>query len=145
LNGTKIEVRVESRKGSQGHCSGCGNKSPGYDHLPEREFSHVPLWGIPVVFIYALRRLSCRACEGILAEVVPWSAGKSPLTTSYAWFLSEWAKLLSMQEVARQFKSSWHYVFSAVSMAVAWGRERMDLSAITAIGAVLPLCYMSSQ
>jgi transposase len=80
-----------------------------------------------------MRRLQCPAC-GVVAETVPWSTGKSPLTTSYAWFLSEWSKLLSMQEVARQFKSSWHYVFSAVSMAVAWGRERMELSNITAIG-----------
>lgn len=39
-----------------------------------------------------------------------------------------------MQEVAVQFKSSWHYVFTAVAMAVIWGRERMDLSNITAIG-----------
>ena len=39
-----------------------------------------------------------------------------------------------MQEVARQFKASWHHVFLAVTMAVAWGRERMDLTGITAIG-----------
>src|SRR5271165_6611684 len=60
--------------------------------------------------------------------------GKSPLTISYAWYLSEWAKLLSMQEVAIQFKASWHHVYSAVAMAVAWGRERMELTGITAIG-----------
>lgn len=133
LQGTRIEVKVEPRKGSQGKCSGCHNKCSGYDSLPEREFIHVPLWGIPVIFLYRLRRLQCPDC-GVLAEVVPWSTGKSPLTTNYAWFLSEWAKLLSMQEVARQFKSSWHYVFSAVTMAVEWGRERMDLSGIKAIG-----------
>jgi transposase len=68
------------------------------------------------------------------SAVVPWSTGKSPLRISYAWYLSEWAKLLSMQEVARQFKASWHHVLSAVAMAVAWGRERMDLTGITAIG-----------
>lgn len=130
----RIEVQVESRKGSKGICSGCGHTCPGYDHLPQREFIHVPLWGIPVVLIYCLRRLQCSICGGVVAEVVPWNTGKSPLTTSYAWFLSEWAKLLSMQEVARQFKSTWHTVFSAVAMAVTWGRERMDLSSITAIG-----------
>lgn len=132
-NGPRIEVKVEPRKGSQGVCSGCGKKCPGYDHLPQRDFIHVPIWGIAVVFLYCLRRLQCSNC-GVVAEAVPWSMGKSPLTTSYAWFLSEWAKLLSMQEVARQFRSSWHYVFSAVAMAVSWGRERMDLSNITAIG-----------
>jgi transposase len=129
----RIEVKIVSRKGSRGICSGCGEKCPGYDRLPQREFIHVPLWGLPVVFFYCMRRIEC-ATGGVVAEYVPWSTGKSPLTTSYAWFLSEWAKLISMEEVARQFKSSWHYVFSAVAMAVAWGREHMDLSNITAIG-----------
>ncbi len=129
----RIEIKVEPRKGSKGVCSGCGDKCPGYDRLPQREFIHVPLWGLVCVFLYCMRRVECPKC-GVISEVVPWSTGKSPLTTSYAWHLSEWAKLLSMQEVARQFKSSWHYVFSAVAMAVSWGRERMDLSNITAIG-----------
>jgi transposase len=131
--GQRIEVKVESRKGSKGTCSGCGKRCAGYDRLPQREFIHVPLWGIAVIFLYCMRRLACPTC-GVTAEAVPWSSGKSPLTVSYAWYLSEWAKLLSMQEVARQFKASWHNVLSAVAMAVAWGRERMDLSEISAIG-----------
>lgn len=132
-SGHRIEMIVAPRSGSKGICSGCGKKCPGYDRLPQREFIHVPLWGIPVVLLYKMRRLECSSC-GVIVEVVPWSTGKTPLTTSYAWFLSEWAKLLSMQEVARQFKSSWHYVFSAVMIAVNWGRERIDLSNVTAIG-----------
>jgi len=137
LNDTTLEPRIEvtivSRKGSQGRCSGCQARCPCYDHLAKREFIHVPLWGLPVIFLYKMRRVQCPAC-GIIVESVPWSSGKSPLTQSYSWFLSEWAKVLSMQEVARQFKSSWHHVFSAVSMAVEWGRARMDMSQITAIG-----------
>jgi len=132
-NKQKIMVKVEARKGSKGVCSGCGEKCPGYDHLAQREFIHVPLWGLFVIFLYSMRRVQCPKC-GIVVELVPWSSGKSPLTISYAWFLSEWAKLLSMQEVARQFRSTWHHVFTAVSMAVSWGRERMDLAGITAIG-----------
>ena len=129
----KIVVKIEARKGSRGICSGCGKKCPGYDRLAERKFIHVPCWGLVVVFLYCMRRLQCQEC-GVIVESVPWSFGKSPITKSYAWFLSEWAKLLSMQEVARQFKSSWHHVFTAVSMAVTWGRKRMDLTDITAIG-----------
>lgn len=129
----RIEVSIASRKGSKGICSGCGEKRPGYDRLSRREFIHVALWGLMVVFLYCMRRVNCPLC-GIMVESVPWGMGKSPLTKSHAWFLSEWAKVLSMQEVARQFKLSWHHVFTAVSMAVAWGRERMDMSNITAIG-----------
>ena len=136
LTGTKdqrIEIKMKPRKGSKAICSGCKVKRPGYDRLVQREFIHVPFWGFIVVLLYCMRRVACPTC-GITVEQVPWSHGKSPLTKSYAWFLSEWAKLLSMQEVARQFKSSWHHVFTAVSMVVTWGRERMDLSGITAIG-----------
>ena len=129
----QIEVTIVSRKGSKGICSGCGQRSSGYDRLARRAFIHTPLWGIPVIFLYCLRRVQCATC-GVTVERVPWSTGKSPLTISYAWYLSEWAKLLSIEEVARQFKSSWHYVFTSVAMAVAWGRDHMDLSNITAIG-----------
>jgi len=129
----KIEVNIVSRKGSKGLCSGCHQKCPCYDHLPERSFHHVPIWGLSCTLLYCMRRVQCPRC-GIIVETVPWSTGKSPLTKGYSWFLSEWAKLLSIQEVARQFKSSWHHVFTAVSMAVTWGRQRMDLNNINAIG-----------
>ena len=129
----RIEVTVLPRQGSKGICSGCNKPCAGYDRLKQREFIHVPLWGLMVVLLYCMRRLKCPTC-GIVVESVPWSSGKSPLTKGYAWFLSEWAKLLSMQEVARQFKSTWHHVYTAVAMAVTWGRERMDLTGITALG-----------
>jgi transposase len=129
----RIEIKVVPRQGSKGICSKCHQSCVGYDRLKEREFIHVPLWGIMVVLLYCMRRLQCQSC-GIVVESVPWSTGKSALTIGYAWFLSEWAKLLSMQEVARQFKLTWHHVFTTVAMAVAWGRERIDLTGITAIG-----------
>ena len=129
----RIEAKFGPRKGSHGLCSCCGEPGPGYDRLPWREFIHVPIWGFAMIFLYRMRRIDCPRC-GVTVESVPWSSGKSPITKSYAWYLSEWSKLLSMQEVARQFKVSWHHVFSSVAMAVAWGRERMDLTNITAIG-----------
>lgn len=133
LKNGRIEVTIDPRKRSLGKCSGCGERCPGYDRLPLREFIHVPIWGVQVILLYCMRRVSCKAC-GIISEQVPWSSGKSPITIGYGWFLSEWAKLLSVQEVARQFKTSWHHVFSGVAMAVQWGRERLDLNDITAIG-----------
>lgn len=133
LNNGRIEVTVEPRKRSLAKCSGCGKRCSGYDRLPLREFIHVPFWGLAVILMYCMRRVSCEMC-GVISEQVPWSSGKSPLTVGYAWFLSEWAKLLSVQEVARQFKTSWHHVFSGVVMAVEWGRERLDLKNITALG-----------
>jgi transposase len=60
--------------------------------------------------------------------------GKRPVTQSFAWFLASWAKLLSWQVVSRRFQTSWESVFRSVEMAVIWGRERMDLTGISAIG-----------
>jgi len=41
-----------------------------------------------VVFVYALRRVDCPTC-GVVVERVPWSNGKSRLTTTYQWFLAD--------------------------------------------------------
>jgi len=130
---TVIQLKFESRKNSKGICSLCDQPHACYDHLKERSFKHVDLWGIATEFVYRMRRVSCPE-HGITVEKVPWSDGKSPLTLSYAWYLSEWVKLLSIKEVARRFKTSWHLVFNAVAMAVIWGRENMDLTGISAIG-----------
>jgi transposase len=121
-----LEVEVLARKNGQAICSGCGRPGPGYDRLPERRFEFVPLWGIAVYFVYALRRVDCPAC-GVTAELVPWAAGKSHLTTSYRWFLAHWAKRLSWQEVASIFHTTWRNVFESVKHAVFWGVLHQDL------------------
>jgi len=128
-----LEVDLRPRANSRPICSGCGQKRAGYDTLALRRYQFVPLWGILVFFLYARRRVDCPAC-GIKVEALPWAAGKHRLTTTYAWFLADWARRLSWTEVAAVFHSTWHHVFSSVKMAVDWGRERMDLEGVTAIG-----------
>lgn len=128
-----IEVRVRARHGSLGICSGCKKPAPGYDRLEERRFQFVPLWGICVFFLYAMRRVFCKNC-GVTVEEVPWALGKRPLTKSFACFLAQWAKYMSWGETAARFHTSWEMVYRSVKYVVEWGRERMDLSGITAIG-----------
>jgi len=126
-------VHVRPRVGSRPICSRCGRLGPGYDTLNPRRFEFVPLWGIPVFFVYAMRRVECPRC-GIVVELVPWARGKSHLTKSYAWFLARWARRMSWKEVAEAFQTSWENVFRSVKMAVAWGLAHRDLEGITAIG-----------
>lgn len=128
-----LEVIVRERKGSQATCSGCKKVAPGYDRLEERRFQFVPLWGIAVFLLYALRRVECVDC-GIVVEEIPWALGKRPLTKSFAYFLADWAKYLSWKETAVRFHTSWEMVFRSVKYIVDWGRVRIDLSGITAIG-----------
>jgi len=128
-----IEVEVEARSNGRPLCSGCGRPGPGYDRLAKRRFEYVPLWGVAVFFLYAMRRVDCPQC-GVKVERVPWAEGKSPLTTSYRWFLARWAKRLSWLEVARVFGTTWEHVFRSVKYAVSWGLKQRDLEGIEAIG-----------
>jgi transposase len=128
-----LNITVEPRRNSRAVCSGCGHKRAGYDRLGSRRFEFIPFWGILVYFVYAMRRVECPTC-GIKVERVPWAEGKRTVTTAYAWFLARWAKQLSWAQVAEAFHTSWYTVYSAVEMAVSWGRAHMDLTGITAIG-----------
>jgi transposase len=131
--GPTVQVDLRPRKGAKAACGGCGVKRPGYDTLAPRTFAFVPLWGMAVYFIYAMRRVDCRRC-GVVAEMVPWATGKSPTTHAFTWFLASWAKVLSWQETARRFATSWDTVFRAVEHAVTWGLANRNLDGIRSIG-----------
>lgn len=131
--GKTLTIQIRERRGSRGYCSGCGRKRPGYDRLRPRRFQYVPLWGIPVYLVYALRRVKCPQC-GVTVEWVPWAEGKSRLTTSLKWFLAGWAKRLSWSETARAFRVPWESVYRSVRMAVDWGLKHRNLAGIEAIG-----------
>jgi len=130
---TRIEVQIEPRRNGQPLCSNCGQRGPGYDRLAERQLNYVPLWGIPVIFIYAMRRVDCPRC-GVTVEEVPWAQGKSPLTKSFSRFLGVWARRLSWEQVASIFGTTWNRVYDAVKWVVLYGLENQDLSGINAIG-----------
>ena len=126
-----VEVRPHGR--SLARCSKCQKKRPGYDTLAPRRFSFVPMWGMAVFLVYAMRRVDCLKC-GVVVEAVPWADGKTRITHAYAWFLAEWAKRLSWKEVASSFNTSWDTVFRSVAMAVTWGLAHRDLGNVSAIG-----------
>lgn len=131
--GGDLEITMVPRANGRPMCSGCGAKGPGYDHLAERRYQFVPLWGIAVVFLYTPRRVECPSC-GVKVERVPWAEGKSGLTIMYQWFLAFWAKHLPWEQVARVFRSNWSSVYRAVEQVVAWGLARRSLDGIDAIG-----------
>ena len=130
---TEIEIPIQPRAHSRAICSGCGQKAPGYDRLAKRRFEFVPLWQIAVYFVYALRRVQCPRC-GVKVEQVPWCDGKNQLTTTYRWFLANWAKRLSWKGVAEAFGTTWQNVFRSVKHAVSWGLKHRDLSGIQSLG-----------
>jgi len=72
--------------------------------------------------------------HGSKVERIPWGDGKHGLTTTYRWFLANWAKRLSWKEVAEAFGTTWQNVFRSVKHAVSWGLEHRDLEGIESIG-----------
>ena len=130
---TTIEVGVRPRAGSAAICSGCHRPAAGYDHLPERRFEFIPVWGFLVFFLYRMRRVNCQTC-GVVVEEVPWASGKHRLTNVYMQFLAHWARKLSWTETAEAFRTSWDQVCHAVEYMVGWGLEHRTLGPIRAIG-----------
>jgi transposase len=128
-----ILIDIQPHGRSRPVCSGCQTKRPGYDRLAERRFEFVPLWAIPVFFVYAMRRVDCPEC-GVKVERVPWADGKHRSTYSYRIFLARWAKRLSWKETAIVFGSSWDTVFRAVDWVVRWGLVHREIGTIEALG-----------
>jgi len=133
--GPALVVQVLPRTNSRPYCSGCYRRGRTYDHLKERRFEIVPLWGILVFLAYRMRRVDCPRC-GETVELVPWSDGKSQLTTTYRWFLASWAGRLSWSEVGTIFRASWDSVRRAVGHAVGWGLAHRDLGGVTEVGSM---------
>ena len=101
----QLEIMMRHRANGQAVCSGCKQRCPGYDRSSTpRRFDFVPLWMIPVVLIYHMRRVNCPTC-GVKIEWVPWAEGKSSLTTEFKWLLASWAKRMSWKEVD---EVQWH-------------------------------------
>ena len=56
-----LEAKIRPRINGRAKCSGCGALRPGYDTLKPRRFEFIPIWGMAVYFVYAMRRVDC-AC-----------------------------------------------------------------------------------
>ena len=129
----ELQVMIREHKQRKPYCSQCGQPAPVYDHMPMRDWLHVPLWNIPVRMFYAPRRVDCPTC-GITVETMPWNEGKRPYTKAMMIFLCQWARRLSWREVATVFGVSWDAVYRSVTWIVEWGLARRELTGITAIG-----------
>ena len=128
-----LQVRIRPRVGSPAICSGCHRPASGYDHLSDRQFEFIPVWGYLVFLLYRMRRVDCTTC-GVIVEEVPWADGKHQLTKAYMLFLARWARKLSWKETAQSFRTSWDQVCHAVEYVVEWGLQHRTLAPISALG-----------
>ena len=87
---TEILVTLQPHQRSRPICSGCGKKRPGYDNRPVRRFEFVPLWNIPVILLYAMRRVASTAPNAASksSESLGQTVSTNPLTaTVFSWLL----------------------------------------------------------
>ena len=129
----RIDITLQPHGGRRGRCSHCQRPAPGYDRLPQRSWLFVPLWHIPVFFLYAARRVQC-AEHGVAVEHLPWSDGKRPITLAMMGFLARWARHLSWRQTARSFRTSWEAVYRSIEWFVHWGLAHRQLDGVQAIG-----------
>ena len=129
-----VVVEINPRKNSKGICPECDKPCPTYDTAPEhRWWEFVPLWAIPVYFVYRMRRVDCPE-HGVVTEKVPWSDGKHTQTVEQRQFLANWARRLSWSEVAECFGTTFGKVYRAVRWIVDWGLKHRDLEGVESLG-----------
>jgi transposase len=129
-----VIVEIKPRKNGKGICSECGKPCPTYDTTPEhRWWEFVPLWAIPVYFVYRMRRVDCPE-HGVVTEKVPWSDGKHTQTVEQRQFLANWARRLSWSEVAACFGTTFGKVYRAVQWIVDWGLKHRNLECVESLG-----------
>jgi len=129
----RVEVQIAAHRGIRGKCATCLKPSPGYDRLPERRWLFVPVWGVICHLFYPARRVEC-AEHGLGVEHIPWSQGKSPVSTPMMGFLARWARRLSWRETARTFQTSWEAVYHSVEWFVSWGLAHRQLEGVHSLG-----------
>lgn len=131
---TRLEVDIVARANGKILCSCCRRPAPHYDTASKpRRFDFIPLWNIPVVLLYCMRRVQCRRC-GVHVEAVPWAEGKQRTTRAFSWFLATWAKRLSWKQTAQAFHASWDTVARSVRRAVDWGLAHRLVLGVQALG-----------
>ncbi|MFC2171121.1 ISL3 family transposase [Acidobacteriota bacterium] len=129
----RVMISIDRKKLRKITCSCCEQRCWSYDTLKERQWKHVPIWGIPAIIRYRPRRVKCPLC-GIKVERIPWGPTKSPLTIPLIIVLATWAKLLAMDVVAKLYGVSWSTVASAVKQAVDYGLRNRDTEEVFYLG-----------
>ena len=132
--GDNLYIHLDVIKTRKLPCSVCGTRSKRKDRQKERQWMHVPLWGICVFLLYRPCRVHCKNCGHVKVERYPWAEGKHPLTTALINVLSRWCQLLPIETVATMHGQHWNTVYSAVKAAVKYGLEHRDLSDTLYIG-----------
>lgn len=130
----QIIMHLQAKKRRLLESSCCHEKSRVIDHLPERRWSHVSLWGLKVKLVYGPARVRCSGCGRAVVEAIPWSLGKCRLTVPLIMYITIFAELLPWKQVAALFSVHWNTVKNAVAQAVEYGLAHREIGTVLYFG-----------
>lgn len=128
------EVIVDVRVRGRARCPGCKRKGPIYDHREARTWRHLDFGGRCCRIRARLRRVQCRRCDTIRAELVPWAAPGLDYTYAFEDLVGWLAQQSSQSMVEQLCRIAWRTVGKIV-MRVKDRRSRpIDPEKLGAIG-----------
>jgi transposase len=129
--GLEIHVAPTTRVA---YCSACMCRARHvYDH-GSREWRHLDFAGMEVTLVYEQRRVDCRRCGEIHAELVPWADPGSRFTRDFEEQVAYFAQVMDQTTVSRTLRIAWRTVGGIIQRVVARLGPRDRLAGLEFIG-----------
>lgn len=116
-----VDVKPTWRRVRCGQCHRKGACAGGRT----RKWRHLDLGGLKCELRYHIRRTTCRYCDGVKTEHVPWAAAGSRFTKPFEMHTAYLAQRTDKTTVTRLMRISWTTVGALIERVVA--RQRGDV------------------
>ncbi len=101
------------------YCSACSLRARHvYDHRP-RTWRHLDCAGMEVTLRYRQRRVDCRHCLEVHAELVPWAESTSRFTRDFEDQAAYFAQVMDRTTVSKTLRVAWRTIGRIVERVVA--------------------------
>jgi transposase len=101
------------------YCSACQRRAPRvYDHR-DRVWRHLDFAGMEVTLRYRQRRVDCRTCGAVRAELVPWADAGSRFTRDFEDQAAYFAQVMDRTAASRLLRVAWRTVGQIIERVVA--------------------------
>jgi transposase len=115
-DGIEIDVAPMTRVP---YCSACQRRAPRvYDHR-DRTWRHLDFAGMAVTLRYRQRRVDCRACAGVRAELVPWADAGARFTRDFEDQAAYFAQVMDRTAASRLLRVAWRTIGQIIERVVA--------------------------
>jgi transposase len=101
------------------YCSACARRARRvYDHR-HRTWRHLDCAGMEVTLRYRQRRVDCRHCSEVHAELVPWADSGSRFTRNFEDQAAYFAQVMDRTTVSKTLRVAWRTIGRIVERVVA--------------------------